>query len=117
MSATRHPESRNIGTREYRGDNGDIRKVRAAGKGIIQRVDVSRPQIHSPALDNGTYRGSHRAQVHRDMRRICDQPPFGIKESTREIQALLNIDRISAVLENSTHLLGNRNEQIAKNFK
>src|SRR5438132_10616362 len=113
MSATRHPESRNIGTREYRGYNGDIREVRAACKGIIQRIDVSRPHVHSPALDNGAYRGPHGAQVHRDMRRICDQPPLGIKESTREIQTLLNIDRISAVLKNSTHLLANRNEQIA----
>src|SRR6516164_2935802 len=117
MSSTCNPELRNTGIRKHRSDNGDIGKVSASCKGIVQRIAIPRPDIPSPALDDGANRGSHGTEVHWHMRRVCNQQTFGIEESARKIQALLDINRISAVLEDGTHLFGNRDEQITENLQ
>src|ERR1700747_1023957 len=55
--------------------------------------------------------------MHRDVWRVCNQPAFGIKQCTREIQALLDVNGIGRVLQDHAHLFRNGHEKVVKHLE
>ena len=55
--------------------------------------------------------------MHRHVRRVGDQMALRVKHGTREIQPLLDVDRLGCVLQRDAHLLGDGHEQVVKDFE
>src|SRR5208283_3956869 len=104
MTTTRHPESRLFLLHEDWRYDRDIGKMRAAREGIVQSVDIPRPNSFLPALNDRLHRASHRTKMHRHMWRVGNQPSLGIEQCAGEIETLLDVNRICGVLQDSAHL-------------
>ena len=59
----------------------------------------------------------HRAEMNRDVGCIGDQATGGIEQGTGEIQPLADVHRTTALAQLLTHLLGNRHEPVAEQFR
>lgn len=55
---------------------------------------------------------THRSEVDRDERCVSDEVAIGGKESTREIEALLNIGADGRLLKRATHRLCDAHEAV-----
>ena len=55
--------------------------------------------------------------MHRHMRRVGDQVTLGVEDGAREVEALLDVDRIARVGERHAHLLGDCHEQVVEHFE
>ncbi len=55
--------------------------------------------------------------MHRDVRRVGDQPSASVKDGAGEIEPLLDVDRARGVLQRVAHLLGDRDEQIVEDLE
>ena len=51
------------------------------------------------------------------MRRVGDQPAFGVEERAGEVEPLLDVHGIGGVLERHAHLLGDRHEEIVEHLE
>ena len=89
----------------------------AAVVGVVQRVDVARPQAVAAQAQDRAHALAHRAQMHRHVRRIGDQHAVRIEHGAGEIQPLLHVDRVGGVLQRHAHLLGDRHEQVVEDLQ
>ncbi|MNL15235.1 hypothetical protein D3C87_1362110 [compost metagenome] len=102
---------------ENRRDHRDIRQMRPA---IIGRVEREHVAGTDPALvlrDDAFDRTVHRAEMHRHMRSIGDKRTVFVEHRAGEVQPFLNIDRRRRVLQRHAHLLGNRHEQVVEDLE
>ena len=58
---------------EYRRDDGHVGQVRAAVIGVVERDDVAWLQGAAPQPQHRPHAFAHRAEMHRDMRRVGHQ--------------------------------------------
>ena len=82
---------------EDRDDDGDVRQMRAAAVGVVQDIGVAAadaaPVRATPAcFDDGADAFAHRAQVHRNVRRVGDQRSALIEHGAGKIEPLLDVD-------------------------
>ena len=63
------------------------------------------------------HRFAHRAQMHRDMRRVGDQPAVGREDRAAEIEPLLHVHAARRVAERDAHLLGDAGELVVEDFE
>ena len=102
---------------EHRHDHRDVGQMGAAVVGVVQRVDVARPQAVAAQAQDRAHALAHRAQMHRHVRRIGDQHAVRIEHGAGEVQALLHVDRVGGVLQRHAHLLGDRHEQVVEDLE
>ena len=102
---------------EHWGAHGDIRQMRAAVIGGVDRVDVARRDAALVLADDGLDGAVHRAEMHRHVRCVGNQRTLGVEHRAREIEPLLDVDRVGGVLQRYPHLLGDRHEQIVEHFE
>ena len=74
MPARRH-EEQNLGAAfgEHRGHHGDVGKMRAAVIGRVQHPHIAGLEIAADLAPHGLDAPVHRAEMHRDMRRVGDE--------------------------------------------
>ena len=94
----------------------DIRQVRAAVVGGVDRVDIARPDDRI-VLDDALDRAIHGAQMHRHMRCVRHQPRLVVEDRAGEVQPLLDVHGIGGVLECHAHLLGDGHEEVVENLE
>jgi hypothetical protein len=72
-------------------DDRHVRQVRAAVIGAVEEPRV--PGLHRAPMgsDDRGHTCAHRAQVHRHVRCVRDQPAFLVEECARVIEALLDV--------------------------
>jgi hypothetical protein len=101
----------------HRRDDGDVGQVRAAVVRIVERVHVA--ALHRPGVprDHGLDRLAHRAEVDRHVRRVGDQVAVGVEQRAREVEPLLDVDRVGGVLQLQAHLLGDVHEQVVEDLE
>ena len=102
---------------EPRRDDGDVGQMSAAVVRRIQHEHVARHDGAAALLDDRLDALAHRAQMHRDVRRVGDQAAVGGEHRAREVEPLLDVDRIRRVLEHHAHLLGDRHEQVVEHLE
>ena len=102
---------------KHRRDDGHIGQVRAAVVGVVEHEHIARAHLAGVVLDHGADALAHRAQVHRHVRRVGDQVAVGVKQRAREIQPLLDVDRVRGVLQLQAHLLGDVHEQVVEHLQ
>ena len=74
MPARRHEEQDVLARMiEDRADDGDIRQMRAAVIGCVEREDVAGAHLATMGADDAFNRLVHRAEMHRNMRRVGDE--------------------------------------------
>ena len=118
MPARRH-EEQNLGAAfgEHRGHHGDVGKMRAAVIGRVQHPHIAGLEIAADLAPHGLDAAVHRAEMHRDMRRVGDEPAVAIEDGAGEVEPLLDVDRARGVLQRIAHLLGNRGEALVEHFE
>ena len=91
--------------------------MRAAVVRRVQHEHVAAAHRAAAAVDDRLHALAHRAQVHRHVRRVGDQVALGVEQRAREIEPLLDVDRVRGVGERHAHLLGDRHEQVVEDFE
>ena len=101
----------------HRGDHRHIGQMGATVVGVVEHKHIA--GLHAAVVfgDHGFDALAHRAQVHRHVRRIGDQVALRVKQRTRKIQSLFDVDRVRGVLQLQTHLLGNVHEQVVEHLQ
>ena len=99
---------------ENRGDHGDVGKMRAAVVGRVEHEHVARLDGIGAFLDDGLDAIAHRAQVHRDVRRVGDEIARRVENGATEVEPFLDVDGIGRVLQGDAHLLGDRHEEVVE---
>src|SRR5580693_1995642 len=84
--------------------------MRTAREGIVQRRDVAAPETE--IRDCGPHREGSRAEMHRNMRGLCDQLAARVENRAREIVPLLDVGGERGLAEHDPHLVGNRSKAI-----
>ncbi len=102
---------------EDRRNHGDVGEVGAALIGIVERNHIARPQPAAAAGKHGAHALAHRAEMHRHMRSVGDEPSFGIEQGTGEVEPLLDVDAARGVLEHDPRLARHMHEEIAEEFE
>ena len=102
---------------KHRRDHRDVGQMRAAVVRRIEHEHVAGLHRAGAAVDDRLHALAHRAQVHRHVRRIGDQVAFGVEQRAREIEPLLDVDRVRGVGERHAHLLGDRHEQVVEHLE
>ena len=105
------------GLAEHRRDDGDVGQVRAAVVRVVERVDVARLHPAGVACHHRLDRLAHRAQVHRHVGRVGDEVAAGVEQRAREVEALLDVDRVRGVLQLQAHLLGDVHERVVEHLQ
>jgi len=82
--------------------DGDVGKVRAAEKGVIENHDIASLPAHAP--DDIPHAPGHRSQMHGDVRGLGHQFTAGIKNGAGEILAILDVGRQGTAFQNGAHL-------------
>ena len=88
--------------------------------GVVQDVDIAaahRPLGVPVAADYHLDRLAHGAEVHRHVRGVGDQAAFGVEDRAREVEPLLDVDRVRGGLQPHPHLLGDRHEQVVEDLE
>ena len=94
-----------------------VGQMRAAVIGVVQHIDIARPHAPGVARHHRLDRLAHRAQVHRHVRRVGDQAAVGVEQGAREVEPLLDVDRVGGVLQLQAHLLSNVHEQVVEDLE
>ena len=107
---------------EDRHDHRDVRQMRAAAIRIVEHIGVAAPDAApvprlAARLDDPADALAHRAQMHRDMRRVGDQRALGVEDRAGEIEPLLDVDARRRRLQRDAHLLGDRHEQVVEDLE
>ena len=102
---------------ENRRDHGNVGQVRAAVVGRVEHVDIARPHRAGPLADDRLDALAHRAQVHRQVRRIRHQAAMAIEDGAGEVKPLLDVDRLRGIGQRRPHLLGDRHEQVVEDLQ
>jgi len=102
---------------EHRGDDGDVRQMRAAVVGRVEHEHVARLHRARTPVDDRADTLAHRPQMHRHMRRIGDQVALRVEQRARKVETLLDVHGVRRVRERHAHLLGDRHEQVVEHFQ
>ena len=115
----RRDEEQNLGAAfgEHRRHHGDVGKMRAAIIGRVQHPHIAGREIGADLAPHRLDAAVHRAEMHRDMRRVGDEAPFAIEDGAGEVEPLLDVDRARRVLQRVAHLLGDRGEALVEHFE
>ena len=121
----RRDEGRRLGVFvaiEDRNDHRDVGQVRAAAIGIVEHIGVAAPDAAPVArsaarLDDRADALAHRAEVHRDVRRIGDQRALRVEDRAGEIEPLLDVHGRRGGLQRDAHLLGDGHEQVVEDLE
>ena len=105
------------GVVEHRRDHRDVGQVGAAGIGVVEHPGVTRQQVAARGGDHRLHAFTHRAEVHRHVRRVGDQLAAAVKQRTGKIEALLDVDRAGGVGERRAHLLGDRHVEVVEDLQ
>jgi len=107
VAAGRHEEENlAAGAVEHGSDHGDVRQMRPAVVGIVEHVDVTGAHPPGVAPHDDLDALPHRAQVHRNVRRVGDEAPARVEDGAGEVQPLLDVDRVRGTAQPHPHLLG-----------
>ena len=98
------------------GNQRDVRQMRSAGVGIVDDGDVGFGQ-GAEVFEHRLHAGGHGTQMHRDMRRLGQQPAGGVEESAGKIPPLLDVGRKGDVLERHAHVFRRRFQQRARQLQ
>jgi hypothetical protein len=88
---------------EHRHEGGDVRQMAAAMIRVVHQDHVARLHVEYALLD-GTRRPRQRADMHRNMVGLRDQPRLRIADRQREIAAGVEDLRIRRAQHRFTHL-------------
>ena len=80
----------------------DVRQMRAAVVGRVEHIDVAGLERFAFGADDALHRAVHGAQVHRHMRRVGDERAVRVEHGAREVQPLLDVHAICAVLRSAS---------------
>src|SRR5262249_23170085 len=69
------------------------------------------------ARDHGAHRERRRAEMHRDVRRLGDQPAGAVEERAREVPAFPDVRREARPAEHHPHLLGDAREPVVRDLE
>ena len=105
------------GVVEDRRHHGDVRQMRAAIIGCIQREHVARMDVSLVQADHRLDRAVHGAQMHRHMRGVGDQRAGAVEDRAGEVEPLLDVHGRGRVLQRHAHLLGDRHEEVVEHFE
>ena len=64
--------------------------------------------------ERGSDRERRRSEMHRNVRRLCHEPPVGIEHRAGVIATFLDVRREAGVAEANAHLLGDRRETMVQ---
>ena len=92
-------------------DDRQVGQVRAARVRRVHEVRIAGPQVGAVGVEHGRNARSHRAEVHRHVRRVGDQVRVGVEQRAGEIEPLLDVDRARGLAQHGAHLLGDVHEQ------
>ena len=107
---------------EHRNNHSDVRQMGPATIGIIQHISIAGADSAAIAaiaarVDDPADALAHRAEVHRDVRRIGDQRALGVKYRAREVEPLLDVDAGRRRLERDSHFLRDGHEEVVENLE
>ncbi len=102
---------------EHRRHHGDVGQMRAAVVRRVQHVGIARAHLGSAQADDGLDRAVHGTEVDGQMRRVGDERALGIEHRAREVEPLLDVDRLRRVAQRFPHLLGDRHEQVVEHLE
>ena len=109
------------GCGEQRRDQGQIGQMGAPVERVVGHHRIAGGQgLELSALHRllqGHHALPHGTEVHRDVGGIGHQPPLPIKQSAREVEALLDVDRHAGLLQPGAHLLRDRHEAMAEQLQ
>ncbi len=105
------------GVVEDRRDHGDIGQMRAAVIGGVEHEDIAGTHRVAARAGDGGDTLPHRAEMDGHVRGVGDELAVAIEERAGEIQPLLDVDRVSGVLQGHAHLLGDRHEQVVEDLE
>ena len=91
---------------EARGDHGDVVEVGAAGERVVDHGLVARAHPVTEVLDDRGHRRGHRAQVHRDVLGLGQQPAPGVEHRGGAVGPFLDVGTERRALQHRAHLLG-----------
>ena len=89
----------------------------AAIIGRVQHPHIAGLEIGADLAPNCLHAPVHRAEMHRDMRRVGDEASFAIEDGAGEVETFLDVDRACGVLQRVAHLLGDRREALVEHFE
>ncbi len=95
----------------------DVWEMRAAVVRGIEHEHVARPHLPRFLADDRLDRPVHAAEMNRHVRGIGDEIALAVEDRAREIEPLLDIDRLRREPQRLAHLLGNRHEEIVEDFE
>ena len=93
MAAARREEPQHPGIVEHRRHHRDVRQVRAARARIVAGVHRPRAAAPAPSASERAHRLAHRPEVHRNVRRVRDQPAARVEHRAREVEPLADVGR------------------------
>ena len=102
---------------EDRRHDGHIGEMRAAAVGIVQHDAVAGLQTTGIETQHRAHGLAHGTQVHGHVRRIGDEIAWRVDERAGEVEPLLDVHRVSGVLERRAHLLGDRHEEVVEDLE
>ncbi len=91
--------------------------MRASGVGRVEQVGVAGRELGRVSRDDRLHRGAHRAQVHRQVRRVGDEAAVAVEQRAGEVEALLDVHGARRVGERGAHLLGDRHEEVVEDLE
>ena len=101
---------------KHRRDDGHIGQVRAAAIRIVRDEHIAR--LHCRVVgDDLLDRLAHRAQMHRNVRRIDDQIALRREDRATEIEPLLHVHAHRRIAERDAHLLGDGREVVVEDLQ
>ena len=116
MTARGHEKAGPFQIEKNRGDHRHVGQMRASVIRIVQHIDVAAPH-RGVALHDRSNGFAHGSQVHRHVGRIGDQRALAVEHRAAEIQAFLDVHRMSRVLQPQAHLFGDVHEQIVEDLE
>ena len=83
MMAARGDPEQNLLLVEHGRADGDVRQMRPAVVGRVDRINVARTNLAFVLADDGLHRAIHRAEMDRHVRRIGDQRAIAVNTAPR----------------------------------
>ena len=84
---------------------------------VVQHENVARPHGIRVLPYHGLDAFAHGTQVHRHVRRIGNQVALRVEQRAAKVKPLLDVDRVSSVLQLQAHLFGNVHEQVVEDLQ
>mmetsp|Transcript_6626 Transcript_6626/g.23400 ORF Transcript_6626/g.23400 Transcript_6626/m.23400 type:complete len:588 (+) Transcript_6626:44-1807(+) len=102
---------------EYGRHHSHVREMRPAVVWVVEHVYIARLDGALVVVDHCADGFSHGAQVHRHVRCVGNELPFGVEYGAREVKALFHVDAERRVLKGEAHLLRDAHEEVVENLE